>query len=109
MKMASQERTQALQDVRNIPKKQDRERSKEELKFELTNNNAPDARLLALRMLNNMSSLSVDTLIETVSTEHDLGIQMQAINYLIKKKAEDPRIESFLSTFFDNHMKINNL
>ncbi len=84
----------------------DKRRVNDELMLALETNTEPEARLLSLDTLNNMGYISVDTLIDTVSSEEDPRVQLQAIDYLVKRIDEDPRIEEFLAAFFKSQPNV---
>jgi hypothetical protein len=97
------ERMSRISDVRNIIELDDKEEAETELIITLSTNDDPEARLRALNDLNEMGDVSTDSLIETVTHDSDRRVQLQAIDYLLKRADEDPAIGEFLSSFFEDH------
>jgi hypothetical protein len=101
-KHADVERLKRIDEVREIATLDNNNQVLEKLRLELATNDEPEARLLALTSLNELGSLSTDTLMDTVSIDEDPRVKLRAIDYLIKRIENSPRVDVFLSAFFED-------
>lgn len=104
MEKEEMKRVKKFQEIKAIAMLDDTQQAQGELMVELSTNEEPEARLLALNILNEIEPLSVDTLIETVSSDEDPRVKIQAIDYLMKRAEQDPEVEGFLTSFFESQM-----
>ncbi len=103
MEQARIERWNRLEEVRNITSLEDKKEASDQLMAAMTNNPEPEARLLALENLNQLAPVQIDTLIETLSREEDPRIKLRAIDYLVERADENPKIGEFLNVFLANY------
>ena len=104
MEQARTERWNRLEEVRAISMLEDKEEASERLMMAIENNPDGEARLMALENLNEMAPVQTDTLIDTVSRDEDPRVKLRAIDLLVQRVDEDPSIEGFLTSFFENEM-----
>ena len=98
------ERWNMLEEVSAISMLEDKKAVADQLMLAIINNPDAEARLLALDNLNELAPVQIDTLIETVSRDEDTRVKLRAIDYLVQRLEEDPRIEGFLASFLENEM-----